>query len=78
MVLAMYRVHSSMCMQGQMKEEYGSSPIAYQPNHYQRVKVEVEDVEIESTLLNLNPRVDTVVYHHHHYSSYIYLYLGPS
>ena len=33
--------------------------------------MEVEDAEIESTLLNLNPRVDTVVYHHHHYSSYI-------
>ena len=67
MVLAMYRVHSSMCMQGQMKEVL---PIAYQPNHY-RVKVlcfvesylEVEDAEIESTVVNLNPRIDKVVYH---------------
>ena len=49
-----------------------SSPIAYQPNHY-RVKVlcfvepylEVEDAEIESTMVNLNPRIDTVVYHHY-------------
>ena len=46
MVLAMYRVHSSMCMQGQMKE-------AYQPNHINEsrccVYLEVEDAEIEST-----------------------------
>ena len=27
--------------------------------------LEVEDAEIESTVVNLNPRVDTVVYHHY-------------
>ena len=29
--------------------------------------LEVEDAEeIESTVVNLNPRIDTVVYHHHY------------
>ena len=27
--------------------------------------LEVEDAEIESTMVNLNPRVDTVVHHHY-------------
>ena len=47
--------------------------LQYQSNHY-RVKVlcfvepylEVEDAEIESTVVNLNPRIDTVVNHHHY------------
>ena len=28
--------------------------------------LEVEDAEIESIVVNLNPRIDTVVYHHHY------------
>ena len=68
MVLAMYRVLSSMCMQGQMKEEYFSNSIPAQSTSKGVVIVElyleVEDAEIESTVVNLNSRVDTVVYHH--------------
>ena len=72
MVLAMYRVHSSMCMQGQMKEEYSpivlstpaqslstSQGVVLLLSYTWRSK---EDAEIESTV---NPRADTVVYHHY-------------
>ena len=45
-----------------------SSPIPAQSLSSQGVVpyLEVEDAEIESTVVNLNPRIDTVVYHHHY------------
>ena len=67
MVLAMYK--SSFFYAGTDERR-----IAQQPNHiYQESRccvivelyLEVEDAEIESTVVNLNPRVDTVVYHHY-------------
>ena len=51
--------------------DFSNSSPAYQPNHYQRVKVLLllsytwRSKEEESTVVNLNPRVDTVVYHHY-------------
>ena len=54
MVLAMYRVHSSMCMQGKMKEEQFSNSIAIFINESRccvivELYLKVEDAEIEST-----------------------------
>ena len=61
MVLAMYRVHSSMCMQGQMKLSK-SQGVVLLLSYTWRSK---EDAEIESTVMDLNPLLDTVVYHHY-------------
>ena len=58
MVLAMYRVHSSMCSYAGTDERI---VLQHTSHHYQRVKVLCT---WRLNMVNLNPRVDTVVYHH--------------